>query len=56
MTSPPDQSFANLTPMLRQYTQAKAAHPDAIVLFRLGDFTRCLTRMPSRDRVCWNWC
>jgi DNA mismatch repair protein MutS len=38
MTSPPDQSFANLTPMLRQYTQAKAAHPDAIVLFRLGDF------------------
>ena len=25
MTSPPDQSFANLTPMLRQYTQAKAA-------------------------------
>ena len=38
MASPPDQSFANLTPMLRQYTQAKAAHPDAIVLFRLGDF------------------
>src|SRR5262249_33276111 len=38
MASPPDQSFAHLTPMLRQYTQAKAAHPDAIVLFRLGDF------------------
>src|SRR2546427_11952867 len=38
MTSPPDQSFANLTPMLRQYTKAKAAQPDAIVLFRLGDF------------------
>ena len=38
MASPPDQSFANLTPMLRQHTQAKAAHPDAIVLFRLGDF------------------
>ncbi len=38
MASPPDQSFANLTPMLRQYTQAKTAHPDAIVLFRLGDF------------------
>src|SRR5262245_15314055 len=38
MASPPDQSFANLTPMLRQYTQAKAAHPDAMVLFRLGDF------------------
>ena len=27
-----------LTPMMRQYAQAKAAHPDAIVLFRLGDF------------------
>ena len=38
MASPPDQAFANLTPMLRQYTQAKTAHPDAIVLFRLGDF------------------
>jgi DNA mismatch repair protein MutS len=24
--------------MLRQYTEAKAAHPDTIVLFRLGDF------------------
>ena len=38
MASPPDQTFTHLTPMLRQYTQAKAAHPDAIVLFRLGDF------------------
>ena len=38
MASPPEQSFANLTPMLRQYTQAKTAHPDTIVLFRLGDF------------------
>jgi len=38
MASPSAQSFANLTPMLRQYTQAKAAHPDTIVLFRLGDF------------------
>src|SRR5262245_42894189 len=38
MASPSKHSFANLTPMLRQYTQAKAAHPDTIVLFRLGDF------------------
>ena len=38
MASLADQSFAHLTPMLRQYTQAKGAHPDAIVLFRLGDF------------------
>src|SRR5262245_14312660 len=38
MASPSVQSFANLTPMLRQYTQAKAAHPDTTVPFRLGDF------------------
>ncbi len=24
--------------MMRQYLDAKAAHPDAIVLFRMGDF------------------
>ena len=27
-----------LTPMLSQYRQIKARFPDAIVLFRLGDF------------------
>ena len=27
-----------LTPMLRQYLDVKEAHPDKIVLFRLGDF------------------
>ncbi|WP_256872658.1 DNA mismatch repair protein MutS [Candidatus Entotheonella palauensis] len=27
-----------LTPMMQQYAQAKAEHPDAVVLFRLGDF------------------
>ena len=27
-----------LTPAMRQYQAAKAAHPDAIVFFRLGDF------------------
>jgi DNA mismatch repair protein MutS len=26
------------TPMMRQYLEAKAQHPDAIVLFRMGDF------------------
>ncbi len=28
----------NETPMMRQYLEAKAAHPDAIVLMRMGDF------------------
>ncbi len=27
-----------LTPMMRQYTESKARHPDAILLFRMGDF------------------
>jgi DNA mismatch repair protein MutS len=29
---------ANLTPMMRQYLEVKARHPDAILFFRLGDF------------------
>ena len=28
----------NLTPMMRQYLEIKAEHPDAILFFRLGDF------------------
>ncbi len=28
----------NLTPMMRQYKENKAKHPDAILLFRMGDF------------------
>lgn len=28
----------HLTPMMRQYAAAKTTHPDALVLFRLGDF------------------
>lgn len=28
----------NLTPMMRQYTQVKQAHPNALLFFRLGDF------------------
>ena len=32
------RSRDNLTPMLRQFFEAKDAHPDAILFFRLGDF------------------
>ncbi len=31
-------SGTDLTPMMRQYLAAKDAHPDAILMFRLGDF------------------
>ena len=36
--SPGDRVAAAPTPALRQYKEAKAAHPDCVVLFRLGDF------------------
>lgn len=29
---------ASLTPMMRQYQDLKASHPDALLMFRLGDF------------------
>ena len=29
---------AATTPMMKQYEEAKRAHPDAILLFRMGDF------------------
>jgi DNA mismatch repair protein MutS len=30
-----------LTPMLRHYVELKAAHPDRVLLYRLGDFFEC---------------
>ncbi len=36
MTSVPEHS--SLTPMMRQYREAKQRHPDCILLFRMGDF------------------
>ena len=31
-----------LTPMLRHYVELKAAHPERVLLYRLGDFFECL--------------
>jgi DNA mismatch repair protein MutS len=31
-------TLENYTPMIRQYLEIKAAHPDSILFFRLGDF------------------
>ena len=30
--------MSKATPMMRQYREAKAAHPEAILFFRMGDF------------------
>ena len=32
------REIASLTPMMRQYLELKALHPDTILFFRLGDF------------------
>src|SRR5262252_10308529 len=34
----PSRELTAVTPMMRQYLETKALHPDAILLFRLGDF------------------
>lgn len=36
--------------VLRQYEQMKAKHPDAILLFRIGDFYETCARMLIRQR------
>ena len=34
----PAVSLGGMTPMLRQYLELKAAHADAVLLYRMGDF------------------
>ncbi len=36
--SPRTSADASATPVMRQYAAAKAAHPDALLFFRMGDF------------------
>lgn len=33
------------TPLMKQYNQIKAKYPDALLLFRIGDFTKPLAKM-----------
>ena len=33
-----DNTFAEHTPMMRQYLRAKAEHPDVLLFYRMGDF------------------
>ena len=35
-----------LTPMMRQFAELKAKHPDAVLLFRCGDFYETYSAMP----------
>ncbi|MEO5574152.1 MAG: DNA mismatch repair protein MutS [Gammaproteobacteria bacterium] len=36
--SVPSESFAPPTPMIQQYLRIKAAHPDTLLFYRMGDF------------------
>jgi DNA mismatch repair protein MutS len=35
---PADPALSSTTPMMRQWNRVKAQHPDALLLFRMGDF------------------
>ncbi|MCI8820869.1 MAG: hypothetical protein HFK02_05665, partial [Clostridia bacterium] len=37
------------TPLMQQYREMKKKHPDAILLFRVGDFYECTEVVPGSD-------
>jgi len=43
--------MSKLTPSRRQYLDFKKQFPDAIVMFRLGDFYEMFDQ-----RASWTWC
>ena len=42
------------TPLMKQYNSIKSKHPDALLLFRVGDFYETLARMQLRHQMFWN--
>ena len=45
-------SVGKLTPMMRQYMLAKERHPDALLMFRLGDFYELFFDGENRIKKC----
>ena len=45
--TPVNEEEIVLTPMMKQFLDLKAKHPDAVMLFRCGDFMKHILRMPS---------
>ena len=43
-----------LTPMLRHYVELKAAHPERVLLYRLGDFFECFFEDAITLSRCWS--
>ena len=59
--SPPHQGKSSAkksgeTPLMKQFNAIKAKHPDAILLFRVGDFYETLVTMQSKPPKCWALC
>ena len=46
--------MAPLTPMMQQYLEVKQQYPDAILMFRLGDFYEMFLRMRKPPRANWS--
>ena len=42
------------TPMMQQFLRIKAAHPDELLFYRMGDFYELFySRTRKRPRSCW---
>jgi len=37
-TAPPDSDAGHVTPVMAQYIEIKAANPDCLLFYRMGDF------------------
>ena len=42
-----------LTPLMTQYAQVKAKYPDAVLLFRVGDFYETFAEDAEKRRGLW---
>jgi len=43
------------TPMMRQYDEIKAKHPEAMLLFRVGDFYETFGSDAEKASKTWLW-
>ena len=41
---------------MQQYNKVKATHPEAVLLFRVGDFYETLVKMPFKLQRSWTSC
>ncbi len=51
----PVRSTEGATPVMAQFLEAKAAQPDALLFFRMGDFYELFLMMPRWRRAPRGW-